>query len=327
MNPSYNDIVENTPLRSASEPQKPHEQPSPGQEQEAATDLYEAGFDVLTHGGGQLESVQDFCALGTLVEGLGSDADVPLPEAYDTMASAGKVEFNDYSESVCGADDRMQVNSVANVPWRMIAQLVITLANGSKVRGTGWFVSPRTLITAGHCVFSHRNGGWARSIEVVPGMNGRKRPFGTAVSTRFKSVKGWTENQEVSYDYGCLLLPEDARLGDKTGWFGFAKLSDASLESLLANNSGYPGDKAFGTQWFNAGRITKATPSRLHYMLDTAPGQSGSPAWKFSNQSDRSGQSARTVIGIHNYGGCANKATRINQAVFDNLMTWKREGA
>lgn len=295
-------------------------------EHSASSDIYEAGFDVETHGGGRLEAVEGFDGLGTMVEGIGTDDDFALPEGNETIPCAGKIEYDDNQESVCGVDDRVQVSAVASIPWRMIAQLIITLANGSRVRGTGWFISPRTLMTAGHCVFSHKNGGWATSIEVIPGMDGRKRPFGSTSSSELRSVKGWTENQETSHDYGCILLPENARLGEKTGWFGFANLSDASLKSLLANNSGYPGDKSFGTQWYNAGRISKVTDRRLHYMLDTAPGQSGSPTWKFSDNKGDATRSTRTVVGIHNYGGCANKSTRINTAVFNNMKTWKQQG-
>ena len=92
--------------------------------------------------------------------------------------------------------------------------------------------------------------------------------------------------------------------------------------NLLANNSGYPGDKAFGTQWYNAGRIVGVEPKRLAYMFDTAPGQSGSPTWRYSKTTAK-----RHVIGIHNYGGCANKSTRITPEVFHRLKGWKAMGA
>ncbi|VAW48352.1 Glutamyl endopeptidase precursor, blaSE [hydrothermal vent metagenome] len=337
MNNSYDEIVANSNATETNPsgdldankscgPDAEHASSASISESAADGDVYEAGFDVQTHGGGQLETVAGFEYLGTMIEGIGTEDDFALPEASETISSAGRVEFNDYQESVCGVDDRVQIDPVANVPWRMIAQLIITLPNGMRVRGTGWFISPRTLMTAGHCVFSHQNGGWAQSIEVIPAMNGRKRPFGSATSTNFKSVKGWTENKETSHDYGCIILPETSRLGDKTGWFGYANLSDTSLESLLANNSGYPGDKSFGTQWYNAGRISKVTDKRLHYMIDTAPGQSGSPTWKCSASKNNMTGGGRSVIGIHNYGGCANKSTRINKAVFSNMTTWKQQG-
>ena len=174
-------------------------------------------------------------------------------------------------------------------------------------------------MTAGQCVYSHTAGGWAKKIEVIPGMNGAQRPFGSAVGRRFYSVKGWTKRSKPEFDYGCIILPESQALGRRTGWFGFANLRKNSLKRLLVNNSGYAGDKAFGTQWYNAGRITKVSSRRLYYMLDTYGGHSGSPVWRYRN-------GARHAVGVHAYGGCPNKSVRINKNVFDNMVSWKSKG-
>ena len=173
-------------------------------------------------------------------------------------------------------------------------------------------------MTAGHCVYSHAAGGWARRIEVIPGMDAANRPYGSQVGTSFRSVTGWTRDRSPEYDYGAVILPNNT-LGNRVGWFGFTSLSSSSLNNLLVNNSGYPGDKPFGTQWFNAGRITRVTNRRLYYMLDTAGGQSGSPVWRY-----RDGQ--RHAVGIHAYGGCPNKSTRITRPVFDRMLEWKNLG-
>jgi V8-like Glu-specific endopeptidase len=156
------------------------------------------------------------------------------------------------------------------------------MANGTRSCGTGCLILPRTILTVGHCVHSEIDGGWVKSIEVIPGMSAQLRPYGSAVSQELYGVSGWVNGGAVTDDYGCIISPNSARLGEQTGWFGFAALPDAELTNLLANNSGYPGDKAFGTQWYNAGRIVGVEPKRLVYMIDTAPGQSGSPAWRYS---------------------------------------------
>ena len=286
------------------------------------TSLVEDGLDVQTHGGGSLEYAEGFKMLPPMVEGLGESAPVPLTDGYQSMPLACSAHFQDGPmESVCGRDDRVQVGQNGTPPWRMICQLIITMGNGARSRGTGWFISPRTIMTAGHCVHSSRNGDWAKSIEVILGMSGNLRPFGSSTSTQFYSVAGWVNRQQTADDYACIVLPKGDRLGARTGWFGFAALSDGSLKDLLANNSGYPGDKAFGTQWYNAGRIVGTESQRLAYMFDTAPGQSGSPTWRYDKT-----QKKRHVIGIHNYGGCANRSTRINREVFSNMKAWKALG-
>lgn len=79
-------------------------------------------------------------------------------------------------ETVHGVDDRRQIQNTSAHPWRMTASLLITARDNSRWIGTGWFIGPRTLVTAGHVVFIHRPGtsrhGWVRRVQVIPGRNG-----------------------------------------------------------------------------------------------------------------------------------------------------------
>jgi V8-like Glu-specific endopeptidase len=289
-------------------------------ESEENGELFEDGYDLQTHGGGELEEVEGFNITDALIKGIGSTELVAIEHELWALPRSCDLEYGDQPETVCGDDDRVRMTAISHIPWRMICQLIVIMADGRKSRCTGWFISPRTVMTAGHCVYSHSGvGGWAQSIEVIPGMNERAKPFGSATGASFRSVKGWTENSKPTHDYGCIILPKSSPLGNKTGWFGFAKLSDSKLKNLLANNSGYPGDKLFGTQWFNAGRVGDVSSRRFEYMLDSAGGQSGSPTWRVS-------RGKRHAIGIHAYGGCPNKSTRINSPVFNNMQKWKRMG-
>lgn len=272
------------------------------------TDRVAGSFDG-TGLGGEIEAAAGFNASRAASEGMPFQA----ADSYDDLLPA---EASAYAqpETVCGADDRVRISPANAAPWRFICQLIITMPNGAGYRGTGWFIGPRAVMTAGHCVFSRADGGWARRIEVIPGMDAAARPYGSAIGTSFRSVTGWTNNGDQNYDYGCIILPTP--LGNTTGYFGFASLSDASFSNLLLNNSGYPGDKPFGTQWFNAGRVSSINSRKVYYMLDTFGGQSGSPVWRLAN-----GQ--RHAVGIHAYGGCPNSATRINGEVFNNMNAWR----
>jgi glutamyl endopeptidase len=258
----------------------------------------------------ELEFLPGFDPERAFSEGSAAPA---LNEALTDLRPAEEAEYFQ-PETVCGSDDRVRVTATTAIPWRWICQLIITMPNGAGFRGTGWFIGPKCVMTAGHCVYSKSNGGWARRIEVVPGMNGAGRPYGSSVGTNFRSVNGWVNDTDPNFDYGAIILPNP--LGNVVGYFGFANLTDASLNNLLVNNSGYPGDKPFGTQWFNAGRVSSITSRKIYYMLDTFGGQSGSPVWRYLN-------GARHAVGIHAYGGCPNSATRINAPVFANMQAWR----
>ncbi len=288
----------------------PHESVSGGEAgapgEAAETDGFEGGAaSIETVEGFELTSVKEESPLSEEVEITSEMAALPPAEdlAYEEP------------ETVCGNDDRVRISPATAIPWRWCCELLITYPNGAGARGTGWFIGPKTVMTAGHVVYSAGNGGWASKIEVIPGMDGASRPFGSQVGTSFRSVSGWTSSGDPEYDYGAIILPNNT-LGNTVGWFGFANLPDAQLQNLFVNTAGYPGDKPFGTLWFNAGAITQVTSRRLYYMIDTAGGQSGSAVWRYLN-----GQ--RHAVGIHGYGGCPNKAVRIITPVYNNMVAWK----
>lgn len=250
-----------------------------------------------------------------LAESLGVDAESLLD---DPVLGIGSLE------RVLGADDRQPVLNTGDAPWRWICFLEITTRSGPGMIATGWFIGPRTVATAGHVVYDPRTRDWARSIKVTPaatlasGSSGRlAAPFGSAVSTVFRSVAAWVNQQDDQFDYGAIILPDD-RLGRAVGQFGYANLTDASLlePSVPANISGYPSDKRYGSQWFHAREILRVSPRKLYYTIDTHEGQSGSPVWQLVD-----GQ--RRAIGVHTGSvGGMNTAVRINNGVQANFDIW-----
>jgi glutamyl endopeptidase len=238
-----------------------------------------------------------------------------LPE-YET-----KLKAPETLEVIIGKDDRVRINPTNSYPWRAICSLKIKTKTGKNYIGTGWFVGPRTVITAGHCIYMHNEGGWAKSIEVIPGRNGNQAPYGSTIGTTFRSVKGWTNDKNRDFDYGAIILPSNSSPGSTVGYFGYSTKDDDFLKGCTLNLSGYPGDKDGGsTQWFHT-RKAKGVDSRvISYEIDTMGGQSGSPVWFKSGNS-------RYAVGIHTNGhSSGNSATRIVKAVFDNIKSWKQMG-
>jgi V8-like Glu-specific endopeptidase len=224
------------------------------------------------------------------------------------------------AEAIIGVDDRVRISPASAYPWRAIASLLITAADNSQWIGTGWFVSPRTLITAGHCVFIKGSGvpgrdGWVKRITVIPGRDASAMPYGSAQSTSFRSVSGWTGSGNNEFDYGAIILP--VPMGGTVGTFGYASYPDAQLMGQTINVSGYPGDKPAGTHWFHANRVSATGPRKLWYLADTMGGQSGAPVWRIID-------GKRIAVAIHAYGGAtANHGTRINGEVIGNINGWR----
>lgn len=221
-------------------------------------------------------------------------------------------------EVIIGKDDRLRITNTTGIPWRRVCALRITFPSGSTYRGTGFLIGPRAVATAGHCVFLHDQGGWARKVEVIPGANGNARPFGYVESSNLRSVSGWVNGKKPESDYGCIVLPSGAFNGKNLGSFGCANFDAARIVAQPAVLGGYPGDKPFAELWGMSRVIKTVTAKTLIYDIDTVGGQSGAPVYIM-----RGGN--RYVIGIHNYGaGSGNSATRVTEPVYQRLLAWSK---
>lgn len=235
-------------------------------------------------------------------------------------------------ESILGdVDRRKQILETDLPPWKIICSLDIVSQSGLEYVGTGWFAAPRTLITAGHCVFDPIElGGWAKEITVMPGRNGDAM-LGKARTTAFSTTDRWLKAQDRDYDYAAIHIGED--LGTATGAFGLAVLPDAELAERLVNVSGYPlrpGEGKF--QYFHANRIKAVTARRVFYDIDTMAGQSGSPVWAYLDADT----TKPVVVGIHAYGVggtpadlalVANSGPRILPEVLSVIKGWIERGS
>jgi glutamyl endopeptidase len=278
--------------------------------------LMRPSYMVETHHGGCIERVDGFNTDRALAQGFGGGR---LPERLRTerFERAASLEFA-LPQLLCGEhDDRVPVPNTGSVPWRCVCQLVMQGMHTVDTFGTAWFAGPRTLITAGHNLFSHQTGRSPSKVFAIPGRQGNHAPFGFFEAEAIEVHPLWRRGADRQHDLGVVWLKEP--VGETVGWFGAAVYNNAILRNLVINNAGYPGDKPMGTQWFNAGRVMGADATTLSYGLDTAEGQSGSPIFHF-DASNR-----RIVVAIHAYGLCPkNFGIRITDQVFALLGQWIR---
>ncbi len=273
-------------------------------------------------GPGGVESVAGFKLSNEVAEALEAVYSAPKTTSLRDIAEASFGPPPPHEETVHGPDNRVQITTTSVYPWRAHASLLITAADNSQWIGTGWFIGPHTLATAGHVVYIKGSGvpgrdGWVKRIQVMAGRSGASLPYGTVTSANFRSVTGWTNSSSgnENYDYGAIILP--TQLGNTVGWFGLGVYTDSDLLGTVGNISGYPGDKPSGTQWYDARRIASVNSRKVFYDIDTAGGQSGSAVYRIVN-------GARYAFAIHAYGGATtNSGTRIVTPVFNNLVAWK----
>ena len=254
-----------------------------------------------------IEKVQGFSLPKTstraVTEELSADLDLPdIAEA--SFGTAARDVPRSVLETVHGPDDRVHITATNVYPWRAHASLLITARDGSLWIGTGWFIGPHTLMTAGHVVYIKNSGvdgrdGFVRSITVMPGRNGTTLPYGSVATSNLRTVKGWADNGDEEHDYGAIILDTD--LGATTGWLGFGVYNDATLTSSVGNISGYPGDKPDGTQWYAARRIASVAARKVYYDIDTFGGQSGSAVYRIVD-------GKRYAFAVHAYGGATTNS-------------------
>ena len=220
-------------------------------------------------------------------------------------------------EVIIGPDDRVRVTQPRSWPYSVHGHMIMQFPNGKVYIGSGTMVSKHHVLTAGHCVYSADDGGWATSLQFNAAQNDSDLPFGSVAATRLLSVTGWTTDHDRAYDMGMLILQSD--LGPTTGWFGIITIpNDGELVRRRVNVTGYPGDKGGQQLWTHADAVKSLTAENVYYDIDTMGGQSGSGVWATFD-----GHDGEKVACIHTTGqSTGNGSTRISRPKFDRIVDW-----
>jgi V8-like Glu-specific endopeptidase len=238
--------------------------------------------------------------------------DIQTNERIDAARRAGLDPY-----SVIGTDNRVRISPTTSFPWRAMTKLRMTFPNGLQYICSGALVAAKYTLTAGHCVYSHNDGGWARTIEVIPGLDGTYKPYGSAWAAYMRTYQAWTQNRDLNHDFALITL--DRTIGNSTGWLGYASYS--TVNGLTGHLAGYPGDRDGGLRlYYHYGAINSSTADRVYYTIDVAGGQSGSGVYRIVN-------SSRYIFAVntHEYG-TYNGGTRITSGRFYDLQSWIASG-
>ena len=241
-----------------------------------------------------------------LLRSAGSDSDTTATGvSKELQALIEKAQHRVFL--VHGDDDREPILETL-YPYNTLCSLTITAFDGRTMNATGFFISRRCVITAGHIVFERKN--WIRKARVVPGAVGDLEPYGAAIATKFRSIEGWTNNRDSNFDYGAIILDDDTLFNKLKSTIGFKTYSDEKTVEIV----GYPNDKD-KHPWKADGDILKHTVYKLFYEIDTEEGNSGSPILANINGS-------KYVIGLHTEGAYPNKGIYLRQGILDRWTEW-----
>lgn len=252
-------------------------------------------YMMATNGGAMYESI--LRPVGANLEG--SSNETP------------KSEEADFLENVIGpSDDRILITDTSHIPARSIGLLEITPEFGPPRYGTAWLIGPRALATAAHNLV-HPQAGAAKSMRVGLACDGVSARGGWHKITDNAFDSRWKGNMVAGspFDFAVLKI-EDASVGEKLGWFGFADFEDAKFGDLLVNVFGYPMDRKTFHMYGSVGRVRSVDDGNLFYDCDAGGGMSGGPV--IARFGER-----RIAVGIHVAGGTnSNVGTRINDLAF-----------
>lgn len=201
-------------------------------------------------------------------------------------------------------------------PWCAHVRLLMRLADNSREVATGWMIGPRTIITAGHCVY---DGGWMRSIEVTPG--GAGSAFGSFPAIHYNTTSAWinaTGEDRQKADLGVVYLQE--AISGHPGPLRYAVYSDAQIAAIAADTlsvAGFPANP-FGTYLFDRGSLLDFNAPFLHYNVETSFGVSGAPVLHWGSDG------IPTVIGVHHFNVLpnVNRGIRIGPPAASLLLNW-----
>ena len=107
------------------------------------------------------------------------------PKLSPGSVGSGKEDNGDYETGspdtvLRSKDRRRRLSPTTEYPRRAMTKLFVTFPSGARYVCSGALINAKYVLTAGHCIYAHTEGGVATQVEVVPALDGLYKPYGSA---------------------------------------------------------------------------------------------------------------------------------------------------
>lgn len=250
------------------------------------------------------------------------------------------------SKKIVGADNRARVANTKVSPYATVATLIVTFPRDPSRPGmcTGSMIAADAVLTAAHCVYDAKLGGWARSMRVIPGAypnsaGKTQQPFGSASALRAFAPSAYRATtsfwQREPYDYAVVRVGAGFGKAPLTRAFGALSspkvgrpitLVGYHVDKCAGSAACVPGSSSFimhkSTDTIRELLPAGAVRSTLfNHYADSMAGASGSPIVA-------DGSFANTIFAVHVAGfrndatGTWNMGVLLTADAVTNIKSW-----
>jgi len=249
-----------------------------------------------------------------------------------TGLSANQITLNNLVDNRSALDQSLSIA----YPYNTIGMLTVEYKT-QFIRGTGFLISPYTVLTNAHNLYTTALGGWHKGARFSPGQYETiwpesRQPFSTRepakaeVNQTFLRYESTNDRENlIRHDYGALFFNQPFE--------GITTFMPLQFNHLPTSVSvvGYPGfvrGSPSQGQWLAQGTVISQNENCLFYDALTSGGSSGSPVFTYSSSSG-----TYRVVAIHSFA-YENKLisggphlNSLNSAQIEGWLRWTPDGS
>ncbi len=243
-----------------------------------------------------------------------------------TGLTANQTIFNSLVDNRSALDNSLSIT----YPYNTIGMLTIEYRT-QFIRGTGFLISPYTVLTNAHNLYNTALGGWYKGARFSPGQYEtiwpeNRQPFSTKepakaeVNQTFLRYESYNDRENlIRYDYGALFFNQPFK--------GITTFMPLQFNQVPTSVSvvGYPGfvrGSPSQGQWLAQGTVLSQNENCLFYDALTSGGSSGSPVFTYSPSSG-----TYRVVAIHSFAyenKMVSGGPHLNNLNLEQIEGWLR---